>query len=269
MGASIEYKVTEGTGKNQITYNLVGDKRGEQTLEGLAINNQNATFSIAREVLKEEQVKGFPKKPRVRTDGRFEKPDTKVLPFGRIEYYAQSDVGVAILDMFRRLHEKSPMVSGQYREQNVLYHNGLEQARTPAGVASFVKDIESIGGFKPGDELRMVNLNPYARKLEYYRVTQATVGRRKGKQNNKGRKRSTKTGNLLPSGTYYLTGRAIKRRYRAIANFINIGFMRSGDGGITIGPVAGSHGNRTSFEKDGRPYLYPYISIRLSAEGIL
>lgn len=263
----VEVSVKDGA-KRKRTYSFQDDLDGDATLDDLFNFNQRATFSIAREVLKEEQSDGFDKKPRVRTDNKFGKPDITVLPFGKIEYFARADLGPALVDIMKELELRSPKVSGQYRSGNFLFVNGVKVAAGPKETEAWTKTVLAKKGLSPTDKIRIVNVNPYARKLEYLGITRGKTGRNM-QRGRKSTTRKRKTGSitfLKPQGAYSLTYRLVRRRYKALASFMKFQFMPNGTDGIYI--QAGD-GFRNTFVKDGRPYLYPSIQIRIASEGVL
>lgn len=265
---SVSITVTE-SGRNARVFDLGNDFSGTKSLEELLEFTRRAQINIAKEVLKEEQSRGFDKKPRVRVDNVFGRREEQVRYFGKIEYFAKVDISLALLQMYDLLVERSPIVTGQYRSGNLVFVNGQEVARSKGGLRRYVVSKASEGGFKANDEIRFINVNPYARRLEKLGVRRGTRGKFAGQNQIAGgrRRRSRATGDSIkqPNGAYYLSYRVFRNRFRQIAEFMRFSFMPNGTNGIFVKPA----GNfRTSFKKDGRPYLYPSIVIKLSGEGI-
>lgn len=281
---SVEVEVFEGTGRKRVNYSLEGDINGAQTLEELLMFNQQATLQIGRTVLKEEQNKGFDKQPRQRTDNVFDKQDINVKPLGKIEYFARRDVGLALVEFYREVDKRSPEVTGQYRSGNVLFFNGVEVADTLSGVQAWV-EARSKKGFRETDEIRLVNVNPYARKMEFLGVRKGTRGRTKGVNENIGRKFGNRKRNKRtvkfskPNGAYALAFRSIRNKYKSLASVLSFTFMPNGTNGIQIQdagpgfrnqftPRPGAKLSKRDQGRYGRPYLYPSIRFKLDGSGV-
>ena len=256
-------------GRNAPQYRFSRDLTGTLTLQQFTNFTKNALIDIAKTVLKEEQAKGFDKKPRVRVDNSFRKREEEVFPFGRITYFERVDFSLALLKMYKVIVERSPLVTGQYRSGNLVFVNGVEVARSMGSLRRYVVTKSSEGGFKENDEIRFVNVNAYARRLENKGIRRGVRGRFANKNQNAGRRsrKSRKTGNLIqqPNGAYYLSYRVIRRQFKQVAQFLKFTYMPNGTNGIRI---RGGAGQRTEFKKDGRPYLYPSIVLRLAGAGI-
>lgn len=84
-------------------------------------------------------------------DGAEGAPETAVRPDGVIVYdYSRLDtIAAAALDVLRAL---SPVRSGEYRDNHSLLLNG--------------NPVDKLAGWKPGDEVTIINLVPYARIIE-------------------------------------------------------------------------------------------------------
>jgi len=280
---SITVEVFEGTGKNKVNYSYEKDLDGSLTLTQLFEDNADITYSVSQTVLKEEQAKGFDKRPRVRTDNRFGKPAVKVLPFGKIEYFAKLDVGPALLDMYAIVEDRAPHDTGQYKSGNYVFFNGQLVATKRSELALWIKAREKFG-FKETDKIRLVNVNNYARKLEFLGVAKGTTGRNKGKNVTKGRKTLQRKGRggeqisyLRRAGAYSLAERAAKRKYKSLASTLKFQWVPGGTEGVNIPdggpkfrnkftPRPGSNGKKGKIE---RPSIYPSFVIKFTSAGAI
>jgi len=267
---TVSIKVEE-RGKNTPAYNINADLKGEQTLGELLEFTKDLLISTAQTVLKEEQAQGFDDDPRVKVDNRFNKPVEAVKPLGRIQYFAKVDVTEALLGMYAIIEKNSPVDTGTYKRHNIVYVNGLEVARSMTTLQAYL-GFKAREGFNSGDEIRFINVTPYARKLETFGVRRETRGKNKGTntpRDRKSRESKRRPGKFItrPSGAYAFSFRAIKRKFSAVGEFLKFVYMVKGTRGITI---LGPDGEPAKFAgKNGRPYLYPSIVLRLSGEGIL
>jgi len=265
---NISLTITD-TRKNADIKALENDLNGSATLVDFLLGFKEFHIAVANEVLKDEQGRGFDKKPRTKVDGRFDRKIETVKPLGSIEFYARMVVSESIVKIYEELFRRSPVDTGEYKAQHVVFFNKKLVASSVEGLKAFVKLQESTEGFKLKDTIRFLNVAPYARKLEYLGTRKGIAGKTKGVQKNYGHREVTsrKTGLKLkrPNGTYYLVYKLAKSKYSSIARFIKFSFLPNGADGISVQPRGGE---RTTFIKDGRPYLYPSIVIRLSDEGI-
>lgn len=255
------------------------DVSGKVYLEDFFDSLTKFHIKVSEEALREEQAKGFDKNPRTRVDNKFEKPISKLKPFGKVEYFSKADVATAIVDIFIELERRSPFRSGKYKKSNVLFYNGQLVATKVGEVIGFVKRRNQEGGFKNNDRFRFLNTSPYARKLELKGIRRGVSGKSKRQTFSAGKRkvksRSAKGGFVQkPNGAFFLTFRLARNRYKSIANLIKFTFMPNGTEGINIQPGTDKNGKpeRTTFagksKNSGRPYLYPSITIILSERGI-
>lgn len=227
---------------------------------------------IAREVLIEEQSRGFEKEPRVRTDNIFDKPIINIKAFGKIEYYARQEFSEAITAIYTRLLALSPVGRTHYYKNT---HYVLFRGKTVARDASELKSWLLTAEFRDGDILRFVNAMPYARKLELNAGRNIITGKNKGTKNSKKRmgKSGSGSGAMVrkPNGAYFLTYRYARSQFKSISNFMKFAFLTGDALGIKNSPVRGRQPSgsafRTTFKKDGRTYLYPTIVLDFSKTG--
>lgn len=136
-----------------------------QSKVDIAKEIQALTVSVAKEVLAEEQARGFPKDPRVIVDRRrYDAPVESVKPFGRIEFVTRADMGEVAEWIWRRLVEKSPVDSGRYSDSHIIMINGVQVTSN------------NWTGLGPTDVVQIVNAQPYARKIERGLSAQAPSG---------------------------------------------------------------------------------------------
>ncbi len=100
--------------------------------------------------------------------------------------------------------------------------------------------------------------------MELYGYTKQKQAQGKGLGNRKYRVKKNNRVIGVPNGAYYLTYRLALRKYRAIARFMRFKFVPNGFNGINFSAT----GQRNTFLKDGRPYLYPSILIRVAESGV-
>jgi hypothetical protein len=152
------------------------------------------TIDVAREelgvVVRAKQAESG-KEPAYRrwVDWQEGAPETAVKAYGRIEYRFGSTAEVAEW-VLKRLYEISPLgppVNGHYRDDHQILVNGVP-----------VAGIEDVG---VADEIKIVNLRPYARKIE---VVMPSLGRRLSLK--------------APDGVYQVTARAARAQFRGQAD---------------------------------------------------
>ena len=269
---TVSIKVVE-KGRNKPGYSLDADLGGKFTFEELQEFTRQVVIATAKTVLKEEQAKGFDKEPRVRVDNRFDRMEEEVKPFGKIEYFARVDFNFALLQMYEIIKSLSVVVTGQYRSGNVVFVNNVEVARSTGQLRRYVVDKASAGGFKAGDLIRFINVNPYARRLEnkgYRRGVRGPYANKNTKRPRSGKSRKTGNRIIIPNGTYSLAARNIKSQFKQVSKLIAFRYFINGTSGINI---RDKNGQLASFKTGkrgaiGRPYLYPSISFRVDPQGI-
>lgn len=279
MDLSLDITVQDkGGGFNgPANFNFLDDINGQDSYEDMLRFLKQAHIRIAKDVLKEEQKKGFDKDPRKRIDNVFDKIEEQVKDFGKIEYFAKQSFSEAMMFIYKKIEEKSAIQTGTYKMYNYVFFRGSLVARS-------MKDLETwLEGrtFAATDRIRFVNLTPYGRRLEYLGVSRNKKGNRSklrmGKASSRysrfmeGAKKRVKPGTLVsrPNGTYYLALRAARRKFKGVGrikhefvqgtDLANIPIMNVGDGL--------RYKARTEFVKDGRPYLYSSIVVDFNELG--
>lgn len=258
-------------------YSLEKDLNGDLTYSDFSKYLRTAHIGISKDVLKEEQQRGFDKKPRKRIDNVFDKIEEQVKDFGKIEYFAKQSFTEAFDFIYRKIEEKSPVDRGVYENYNYVFYKGSIVARNRTELLLWLENAT----FTNNDIVRFVNLTPYGRRLEYLGVSKGRQGSSRKTRLTKagsrysrfmeGAKKKVRPGDLVsrPNGTYHLVQRSAKARYKSIGKIkheflpgnqlVNIPIMSVGKGL--------SYKARTTFEKDGRPYLYSSIVITLNEAG--
>lgn len=256
-------------GKNKPEWNLVGDLDGEITERQLLFLLQDVLISTSISALDEEQGRGFDKKPVVRVDNRVGKSILNVSPLGKIEYIARQQARQIILDIFNNILKRSPVDKGEYLKSHIVAYNGKVVANDLPSLISWLDDVRT---FTDKDRIRFINTAPYARKLER---RGKTAQREQTKRGLSGKPKSENRNTIKqPNGTYKLTERVIKNKYKGNSgirfsllpgNYVGIG------GGYPRASAAGkdTSNNRRTYKTDGRPYLYPTILLTISELGIL
>jgi hypothetical protein len=252
----VDITVTE-SGRRAPQLELKGgrDLDGHISLVDLLDYTKQVLIITADTVLREEQSQGFDQHPVVAVDNVIGKPVYNVNPLGKIDFTARADMGDIVLETYQNILDKSPVLTGQYKSSNYVFLNGTQVATDKASLTAWV---ESNPEFSESDLIRFVNIEPYARKLERLGVTaqrqqSRTIKSRGGRAKGSGRV-------LAPNGSYFLTARQIRAKYKrnSIVRFEFIPGSQLGIGG-NFAPRRG---------KPGRAYLYPSILISVQESGI-
>lgn len=213
---------------------------------------------IADQTLKEEQAKGFDKSPVVVIDGRRDKRPIDVNPLGQIEFFSRLSVSEILMESYRQLLSRSKVLTGQYKASHFVFLNGIQVA---TDMDSLAKWIASEPKVKDKDTIRIVNIQPYGRRLELLGVT---AQRTNAKLEDAGRRSKKRTGTKvrLPNGAYQLTARAIRSKFKN-----NLGVRFTFLPGSSLGLSGAFKGGRKR-NSAGRPYLYPSIVFTVSERGL-
>jgi hypothetical protein len=265
---SFDISVKEKGGKAP-QWSLEADLDGKYTFEQLLRFTKSALITIALDVRKEEEAKGFDRNAVRRVDGRNNLPEEAVSPLGKIEYVARVDSRQIIFDTFQAILERSPVKTGEYLNSHLVSFNGKV-------VATNLKELEvwaaSVKEFSDRDRIRFINTAPYAHKLERDGITR---NKRAAVTKESSRKKSNTV--KVPNGAYKLAWRSISRKYKG-NSYIKFELLPANYVGIPDN-LPRSKGaeqkkkynnfNRRTYKKGGRPYLYPTILISISKAGIL
>lgn len=260
MKFEVDLSVYEN-GRRRPEYTLETDINGEISLADLLEFTKSALIITADEVLKDAQSEGFDKSPVVVVDGRTNKPVSAVNPLGSIEFVSRVNVSDLLIDAYEGILGRSPVLTGRYKSSHYVFLNGTQVANDLSSLKAW---IATNPRFTDKDLIRFVNIQPYGRKLERLGVTSQRQQARTSKYKDK-RSGKSRTKMYQPNGTYFLTARALKSKYKRNSS-IKFGFISGGLLGLTASfKKSGRPGKGSS----GRPYLYPTITISLSERGVL
>lgn len=256
-------------GKKDSEYTINSDISGKVSLKDFFAYTKLALLTISREVLREEQAKGFDKEPVVVVDGRANRSPETVNPVGKISFIARAEALDVLEEIYAGIIERSPVDTGQYVNRNQVYLNKNRIANNREQLAAWVKSAPTL---KSTDVISFINTSDYARKLERLGVTAQRRGMRTQKSTDK-RGRSGFNGRILAAnGTYFLTSRSVKRKYKSNVQ-INFLFVPGSVIGLSnVFQTQGGQGRKKLDGKDlakSRTYLYPAITVRLKSGGTL
>ena len=276
MAFSVSVSVKDNQKGSTIPWTLNGDINGKASLEDFLDNFKEGHLRIAKEVLREEQQRGFEKNPRVRTDNIFDRKIQQVKPLGKIEFFAKIVASEAIIGVYDEIERRTPRGdTGLYARSNYVLHNGRLIAINRQALVAYLKTVE----IQENDKIRFINTTPYARRLELAGISKSVRGLSAGRNVSRKRKGKSKvTGNLIgkPNGAYTNAMRSSRSKYKAVANFMKFQFLHASAAGVKNLPTTnGKQRLRTSYKSGGkfktsagRPYLYPTITIWFSAAGL-
>ena len=253
--AGIEVKES---GRSSPGYSINSDLKGEVTLKELLEFTKSSLIVIANQSLREEQSKGFDKSPIVVVDGNASKDVANVHPLGKIEFISKANMSAILLETYNSILGRSPVLFGVYKKSNLVLWNNKVVASDLASLNSW---LLSNPKFNENDLIKFVNVQPYARKLERLGVTidrmKTRTVSRKDRKSGKVRQRL-----LQPNGTYFLTARAIRAKYK-FNSIIKFTFIAGGE----LGLAAKFKTSRRPSEKL-RAYIYPAIVISVQQGGL-
>lgn len=267
MNFSVDIQVTE-SGKRAPQYTVETDLDGGLTLDELLDYMKSSIIFIAKDVLEEEQAKGFDKTPVTTVDNRVNKSILDVKPFGTIEFTARQNMKDILLETYESLLFKSPVLTGKYKSSHVVIYNQSLVATDQQGLNTW---LNSNPNFQDKDVIKFVDVQPYARKLERQGITAQKRSTRSKKSTDMRGRSGEKI--LAPNGVYYLTAQAIKRKYKRNSS-IKFGFIGGSQLGLSQSFQTVSSGRRGGGRgKKGlrrtKAYFYPTISILVNEAGII
>lgn len=254
----VEMKVTQNGRPTK--YVLENDLAGQQTFEQFVQFMKQGLISISLDVLKEEQRQGFDKNPVTLVDRRIGKSILDVSPFGTIEFKKRVQSLEIIRFTYKQVIRRSPIDTGLYSESHFVFLNGKRIATNELELEAWIRSGPKI---QANDFLRIVNVVPYARRLERLGVTKQRTRRvriRTDRRRRRGTHKSPTNFSLRPNGVYFLSTRAAKRKYKGNVS-IYFGFIPGAQLGIS-----------TTFKTKRRPrekprtYLYPTIKIYIGGK---
>lgn len=254
---TVDLSVTEN-GRKRPEYTLDTDATGEMSLMDFLEYVKAHLIVVSDSVLREEQANGFDRKPVVVVDGRAGKPVSSVSPFGKIEFVSKASMNEILLETYDGILGRSPVLTGLYKSSHYVFLNGKQVATDRPSLEAWLKTNPA---FQENDLIRFVNIQPYARKLERLGVTNQRQKSRTVQKKDK-RTGETKIRALQPNGTYFLTARAIRAKYKR-NSVIKFTFISGGNLGLSGSFKSGRRGRNSS----GRAYLYPTIVISVQESG--
>jgi hypothetical protein len=271
----LSVRVTDNNPK-AIPWDLNGDLGGEITYKQLGRLTQNALIDISKEVLAEEQAKGFDKNPRERTDNVWDRPAEDVKPFGKIEYFSSINIATALVDAYKLILERS--VIGKTRtfySSHIVIYESVIVAENLRQLEKWVKNGAQF--LKEGSTIKIVNTTPYAARLEWNGYRRGVRGKyrdknikrpRSGKRSSSSKASKSKQIVKVPNGVYHIAGRAIRRKYKAGLD-VRPTFIKNGDFGINIsgGGFRSSYIANSPTGRSG-PYVYPIILFKIRSAGV-
>ncbi len=261
----MKFEITDNANRKNSGLSLLssglGGSETEQTLNDL----RYTIIEITKQVRAEEEAKGFDKQAVMFVDKDPRKPLERVNPFGQVEIVARVNMAEMLKFIFKSLIDRSPRKKGRYVSEHVVFVNNVEVATNPQQFAKYLEGLD----FLSRDEIRFVNLAPYARKLERDGNSRGQNGKKiKQRENKKKNRTNLGTGKVfLPNGTYYLTARAAQQKYGKNA-FIQFSFV---DGGTVHGGNENMLGGDRVYKKGtrkGKPYFYPSIVVKVIGSAI-
>lgn len=250
--------VTEG-GRKRPNYTLDSDINGEMTLQDLLEWTKAALIVTADSVLKDAQKNdGFPEDPVLVVDGKQGKNPKDVHPLGSIQFVAKQDFGPILVEAYAGILKRSKIKTGRYISSHYVFHQGNQVANDEATLKAW---LATNPVFRDNDTIRIVNIQPYARRLEMLGVTAQRTQNRIAKPRPGSKKRSG-TMVKMPNGAYQLTARQIKSKYKN-----NLGIKFTFLPGSSMGLTA-SFAKRPRDKGKRKTYLYPSIVFTISSRGI-
>lgn len=264
----IKMRVTiqeDGLLKEGLTDSLPSSTRVKD-LQTLVTYMKEALVTTARTVLKEEQGKGFDKSPLTIIDGKRSDDLNSVKPFGYIQFNAKVASEEFLLPIYQSILDKSKVVTGLYIESNFVYVQGTVVAKNMQQFKAWIAstDLSSL------KSIRFVNTMPYAGKLERLGLSSSRQLQRITKAKDKKKRSGTHV--RQPNGTYFLSARAVNKRFKHNAS---IKFEWVNGRTIDLSQSAtqtkgGKPLRRTFHPSSGRKgtYVYPSIMVRFNKGGV-
>lgn len=260
LKATLQVEVTE-KGKNSPKWDLNGDLSGAITFEDLLQFSKSALISITDQVLREEQARGFDPNPLFIVDGKPNKRVIDVKPLGKIQVIARTNIDELLLWAFEGVVQRSPVLTGTYSVSHVVYWNNTPVASDLFTLRNWLKGTPA---FKPTDKITIVNVQPYARRLERLGVTNVRQKSRTVKSRDR-KKAAVGSRVIAPNGAYFLTYRSVKYKFKFNAG-IRFTFISGSSLGLSASFKSASNVKKN---KTARAYLYPAIVISLNDTGTL
>lgn len=243
-----------------------GEDAEINSFEDLLKYTKQALITISKEVLAEEQQKGFDRKPVRMVDGSFSKTEDNVNPLGKIEYAARQDLKEIALYIYDNIEILSKSSSGTYKRYNVMYWGDSLVATNRSEIISFFESHKGVQGTK----IRFVNLTPYARKLERFGKFKGNKGKKKYRKSRddllrSGSVRKSGLGQsvmvLAESGTYFQAAQRARSAFKG-NSLIKFEILPGGYLGLDKLDIKNPRGEgmlRKVYAGTNDPYMYPTI----------
>lgn len=256
-------------GNRNKSYDLQTDLDGEVTLKDFLDFTKRTLQTVAIDALKEEQARGFDKKPIVAVDGSVNKSIANVNPLGKIEFISSSTTSYKIIeDIYIEILAASKIDTGTYISGNYVFHNGVRVATTLSELRQWIKSAPQV---KPNDIIRYVNVVPYARRIERLGVTAGRTRQKYVKSKDK-QKRSGEY-ILGANGPYFLASRRAIRDYKYNGK-VSFRYILGSTLGLSNLPGIAKDGSplRKGYKPSKKnskagPYLYPSIQLNILPGG--
>lgn len=259
--AEFDFDISSREIGSKTKWSLESDIGGKVSLRTFIDFANSTLVSITKDVLKEETRKGFPEDYIEVTDGVVGKPFqlVDITKRGTIDISAQASVEDIIKFIFNSVEERSRIVTGRYVDSHVMLYNKSEVASNTEEAIAWSKTAK----IKKGDTIQFLNFQPYARKLERLGVTAQKSKPRLGKVRDRDKDKKSGRVGFKPNGVYYLTALLARKVYSKGIGKIRFEWVQ-GEAGIS----GASDIPRSTFARDGRPYLYPSIIIVFDVRGV-
>lgn len=203
---------------------------------------QEQTIAVAGRALREEVGRGFDREPVVVTDGIRRRDFSQVKPFGKIEFFARTEIADAVRWTLTELQKRSPVLTGRYASSHAVMINGTE---VQGNVWAALRRV------KAGDRVQIVNTQPYARKIE---------GAVANKKTGRGARRASSR--QARSGVYRAVVRAVVQRFGK-SMFVDFKYIPLPGRGVKVwGDQGGRYrknGTRTHVKRVQRDQVYPAL----------
>lgn len=259
LDIDLDYSIREVRNK-KLKFDILPPKK-EFTVTEARDFFRNIIISVADEILTEELALGFPEDYITLVDRKLNKPIGQVNAGGQIEFSARQSIEEIAFAMWDEVIKLSKVVTGQYIDSHRMYFNGKEVARSREQIKLFVETAKITAGSK----LRMINTQPYARRLETLGVTAQSSTVRRGRASKRAA-RGNRVTIRKPNGAYFVGKQRLNKLFGSQA----YNFKYKLVSGFQIPGLDSGRKNVFTNQRRGndRPYVYPSIFVELQPETI-
>lgn len=254
-------------------YRVNADLTGAKTYRQLLDLVRLVHADISKQVLSEARAKGFDQKALKVVDGRPNKEETDVKPFGVIEYKSRVLGAEVLLPLYDDLRFLSPVSSSFYKDYHWVYFNGILVADSRETFVTFLKNNRLVDG----DYFQFVNVAPYAGFLERSGVTVAGIKFRTRKSRDERQRSGPRV--RTPNGVYYQAYLLFRNKIKGQA-FASFRWINGGQIGLNNLPTRSRRGAKLrntfadnkinkEFSRVGSPYVYPSIRVYFRGGSLL